>query len=63
MTSYDNSSYATVFEKVAEYTHTYSWTPKKTGKVKVTYSVGEYEDHTETSQAITLNVKAAGITL
>ena len=62
VTSYDNSSYATVFEKVAEYTHTYSWTPKKTGKVKVTYSVGEYEDHTETSQAITLNVKAASNT-
>ena len=61
--SFDYPSYATSFEKIADYTHTYSWTPKKAGKVKVTYSVSEYEDHTETSQAITLNVKAAGNTL
>ncbi len=63
LNSYDTSSYATLFEKVADYTHTYSWTPKKTGKVKVTYSVSEYEDHTENSQAITLDVKAASNTV
>lgn len=58
--SYDTSS---VFGKVSEYTYNYSWKPSKTGKVKVTYSVSQYQDHTETSQPIILNVKAAGNTV
>ncbi len=53
----------TIFEKVSEYTHKYTWTPSKTGKVKVTYSVSEYDDHVETSQPIILNVKAASNTV
>ena len=53
----------TIFEKVSEYTHKYAWTPSKTGKVKVTYSVSEYNDHTETSQPIILNVKATSNTV
>lgn len=58
--SYDTSS---VFGKVSGYTYNYSWKPSKTGKVKVTYSVSQYQDHTETSQPIILNVKAAGNTV
>lgn len=53
--SYDTFS---TFKKVSGYTYNYSWKPSKTGKVKVTYSVSQYEDHTETSQPIILNVKA-----
>ena len=58
--SYDTSS---IFEKESGYTYKYSWKPSKTGKVKVTYSVSEYQDHVETSQPITLNVKAASNTV
>ena len=56
--SADSPSYATIFTKVAENTHTYTWTPSKTGKVKVIYCVSQFEDHGEDSQAITLNVKS-----
>lgn len=53
--SYDTNS---LFKKVSDYTYNYSWRPSKTGIVKVTYSVSQYEDHAETSQPIILRVNA-----
>jgi len=63
LNSSESASYTSLFDKVSENTFTYTWTPSKAGTIKVIYSVNEYEDHGEDSQAITLNVKAASNTL
>lgn len=54
--SSESSSYTRMFTKVGERTYTYAWKPSKTGKIKVTYSVNQFEAHGEESQAIFLNV-------
>lgn len=61
--SSDYPSYARVFENISENTYTYSWSPSKTGKVRVIYAVNQYEDHGEDSQPITLDVKAESNTV
>ena len=54
--SSDSSSYTSIFTRVEKGIYTYAWKPSKTGKVKIIYSVNQFEDHGEESQAIFLNV-------
>ena len=54
--SASSPSYGLTFTRTAENTYVYTWTPSKTGKVKVIYNINVFEDHGEDSQAITLNV-------